>query len=266
MLSLGAEHPSCLLSKGVNLMLDQPRIRIFIIRKLQFSMQANSVAKSQIDWALISAGCHALTPIAHILKKSNSRRDKILAFDPSGEWLTQWRRQFAALEIGHLRSPAVHHRDPNPYELRRFAENRSSELFPPEDLPGSRLFEEFCGDTIKRWQLGDGVIKAKVTRIQPKSGRFRLWFEDGKSAIARRVIVAAVRGKPHLPAWANQIQKQHPAERIRHSHQVDLRNLQLQGEQIRTYASTLYIACISKVNTTNRNPSGSKIQSIWQGR
>ncbi|WP_445250894.1 hypothetical protein [Microcoleus sp. OTE_8_concoct_300] len=71
-------------------------------------------------------------------------------------------------------------------------------MFPPEDLPGSRLFEEFCGDTIKRWQLGDRVIKAKVTRIQPKSGRFRLWFEDGKSAIARRVIVAAGSRKPHL--------------------------------------------------------------------
>jgi len=80
--------------------------------------------------------------------------------------------------------------------------------------------------------LGDRVIKAKVTRIQPKSARFRLWFEDGKSAIARRVIVAAGSGKPHLPAWVNQIQTQHPAERIRHSHQVDLRNLQLQGKQI----------------------------------
>jgi cation diffusion facilitator CzcD-associated flavoprotein CzcO len=80
--------------------------------------------------------------------------------------------------------------------------------------------------------LGDRVIKAKVTCIQPKSGRFHLWFEDGKSAIARRVIVAAGSGKPHLPAWANQIQTQHPAERIRHSHQVDLRILQLQGKQI----------------------------------
>jgi thioredoxin reductase len=104
-------------------------------------------------------------------------------------------------------------------------------IVPPEDLPGSRLFEEFCGDTIKRWQLGDRVIKAKVIRIQPKSGRFRLWFEDGKSAIARRVIVVAGSGKPHLPGWTNQIQTQNPTERIRHSHQVDLRNL-LHGEQI----------------------------------
>jgi hypothetical protein len=105
-------------------------------------------------------------------------------------------------------------------------------LFRTEDLPGSRLFEEFCRDTIKRWHLGDRVIKAKVTRIQAKSGRFRLWFEDGKSAIARRVIAAACCGKPHLPGWVNQIQTQHPAQRIRHSHQVDLRNLQLQGKQI----------------------------------
>jgi cation diffusion facilitator CzcD-associated flavoprotein CzcO len=208
-------------------------MRIVIIRKSAILMQANSEATPpQIDLAVIGAGPHALTLTSHILKKRNNLRDKLLAFDPSGEWLTQWRRQFAALEIGHLRSPAVHHPDPNPYELRRFAENRSSELFPPYDLPGSRLFEEFCGDTIKRWELGDRVIKAKVTRIQPKSGRFRLWFEDGKSAIARRVIVAAGSGKPHLPAWANQIQTQHPAERIRHSDQIDLRNLQLQGEEI----------------------------------
>jgi hypothetical protein len=67
----------------------------------------------------------------------------------------------------------------------RIAEVRRKSLLgivSPYDLPGSRLFEEFCADTIKRWQLGDRVIKAKVTRIQPKSGRFRLWFEDGKSA------------------------------------------------------------------------------------
>ena len=131
MLSLSAEHPSCLLSKGVNLRLDRPIMRIVIIRKLAILMQANSEATPrQIDLALIGAGPHALTLTAHILKKRNRLRNKLLAFDPSGEWLTQWRRQFAALEIGHLRSPAVHHPDPNPYELRRFAENRSWELFP----------------------------------------------------------------------------------------------------------------------------------------
>ena len=167
-------------------------------------MQASdSALPPQIDLALIGAGPHALTVAAHILKKRNSLRDKMLAFDPSGEWVSQWRRQFTALEIEHLRSPAVHHPAPNPYELRRFAENRSSELFPPYDLPGSRLFEEFCADTVKKWELGDRVFKANVTRIQPKSGRFQHCLENGTSAIARRVIVATGGGKPNLPAWTN---------------------------------------------------------------
>nr|WP_273247354.1 hypothetical protein [Limnospira indica] len=30
-----------------------------------------------------------------------------------------------------MRSPAVHHPDPDPYSLRRLAENRFMELFPP---------------------------------------------------------------------------------------------------------------------------------------
>ncbi len=197
------------------------------------SMPATSTAQQpQIDLAFIGAGPHALTIAAHILKKRNSLRDKILAFDPSGDWLTEWRRQFAALEIPHLRSPAVHHPDPNPYELRRFAENRPCELFPPYDLPGSRLFEEFCGDTIKRWELGDRVFRAKITSIQLKSGRFQLWFDSGNSAIARRVIVATGGGKPNLPAWTDRIESPYPAEKLRHSHQIDLRNLQLQGEEI----------------------------------
>ena len=59
-------------------------------------MQATSAATPpQIDLAFIGAGPHALTLKSHILPKRNSLRDKLLAFDPSGEWLTQWRRQFA---------------------------------------------------------------------------------------------------------------------------------------------------------------------------
>jgi hypothetical protein len=36
------------------------------------------------------------------LQKRQDLREKILVFDPSGDWLTQWHRQFAAQEIPHL--------------------------------------------------------------------------------------------------------------------------------------------------------------------
>jgi len=148
----------------------------------------------------------------------------------------QWQQQFAALEIPHLRSPAVHHPDPNPYALRRFAESRPNELCPPYDLPGTQLFEDFCLDVICRWQLQERVVKAKVTRIEPLTyrfrPRFRLWLEDGKSAIARRVVLATGGGIPQLPDWVSQIQSNYPQDRLCHSGQVDLRSLQLTGKRV----------------------------------
>ena len=45
--------------------------------------------------------------------------------------LSQWQRQFAAQQIPYLRSPAVHHPDSNPHQLRTFAKDRHNELFPP---------------------------------------------------------------------------------------------------------------------------------------
>jgi G3E family GTPase len=94
------------------------------------------LSENLLDIAVIGAGPHALTCVTHLLQKRKSWQRRIMVFDCSGEWLSQWRQQFAQLEIPHLRSPAVHHPDPNPFALRGFAENRAPELYPPYDLPG----------------------------------------------------------------------------------------------------------------------------------
>ncbi|BAU08407.1 hypothetical protein FIS3754_43510 [Fischerella sp. NIES-3754] len=101
---------------------------------------------TKTDLAIIGAGPHTLTLVTHLLQKRQNMRGKILVFDKGGKWMNHWQHQFAALEIPHLRSPAVHHPDPNPFALRKFAESRNSEFFPPYDLPGTQLFEDFCND------------------------------------------------------------------------------------------------------------------------
>jgi hypothetical protein len=132
------------------------------------------------DIAIIGAGPHALTLVTHLLQKRQTIRDRFLVLDPSGTWMQHWHQQFAALEIPHLRSPAVHHPDPNPGALRSFAENRSQELFHPYDLPGTQLFADFCQTLIGRWQLQAQVLPEQVQRIEPityrQRSRFRLWL------------------------------------------------------------------------------------------
>ncbi len=189
-----------------------------------------------IDLAIIGAGVQALTLTTHLLQKSIKHYNRFLVFDPSQTWMRQWQRQFAAQQIPYLRSPAVHHPDPNPHQLRTFAENRAHELFPPYDRPGTKLFNDFCQEVIRRWKLADKVYPAKVIQIIPieraSRSRFQLVLDTGETIITRRVVLATGSGKVQLPNWVEKITSDYPPDGLCHSQQVNLNQLKLTGERI----------------------------------
>ncbi|MCC0179547.1 SidA/IucD/PvdA family monooxygenase [Waterburya agarophytonicola K14] len=189
-----------------------------------------------IDLAIIGAGVQALTFTTHLLQKSAKHYNKFLVFDPSQTWMSQWQQQFAAQQIPYLRSPAVHHPDPNPHQLRTFAEHRHSELFPPYDRPGTKLFNDFCDEVIRRWKLADKVYPAKVVRVLPieraSGSRFQLVLNTGETIVARRVVLATGSGKVQLPNWVESITSDYPSDKLCHSQQVNLKQHKLTGERI----------------------------------
>ncbi|MBE9064159.1 FAD/NAD(P)-binding protein [cf. Phormidesmis sp. LEGE 11477] len=198
------------------------------------------MAQSQIDIAVIGAGPQALTLITHLLQKHKRMRERLSAgfspgfqvFDPSGTWLTQWHRQFAAQEIRHLRSPAVHHPDCNPHNLRTFATGRGDELYDPYGRPGTELFRDFCETVIDRWHLRNQVTKAKVAGLTPQGRGFRLTLADGQAVIARRVVLATGAPTVKVPDWAEQVSG-YPPERLCHAKAVSLPSLpSLAGETV----------------------------------
>lgn len=195
------------------------------------------------DIAILGAGPQALTLVTHLLQKKPAMGDRFVVVDPAGEWLHQWHHQFAALEIPHLRSPAVHHPDPNPSALRTFAEGRPDELFPPYALPGTVLFRDFCQAVIQRWNLANRVMAGTVHHLELCQvlgrQRFRLHLADGRQLLARRVVLAISGGAPQIPTWAKQIAQPYPGDRLCHSSQIDLRGLSLAGEQILIVGSGL---------------------------
>ena len=201
------------------------------------------MAQSQTDIAVIGAGPQALTLVTHVLQKKASWRDRIQVFDPSGMWMTQWQQQFAAQEIGELRSPAVHHPAPDSHALRTFAAGRYSELHPPYDRPGTRLFQEFCDTVVQRCQLQDYVIPEKVTsleHVQRKPSQFRLTLSNGDTVLARRVILATGGGQPYVPQWVQQVNDSYPPERLCHANHVRLPALRsLAGETVLIVGSGL---------------------------
>ncbi len=206
-------------------------------QSLNYPSKAKIQAKGNfdIDIAIIGAGVHALTLTLHLLQKRQALREKILVFDPSGNWLTQWHRQFAAQEIPHLRSPVVHHPAPDSFALRRFAENRPNELFPPYDLPSTKLFHDFCQNAIASQRLDERLITAKVIDLEPilSSRRgFRLWLNHGKSITAKRVVLATNNSIKQIPHWVERIAPNFPSDRLVHSSDLNLASQHLAGETI----------------------------------
>ncbi|EAZ90714.1 NAD(P)-binding domain-containing protein [Crocosphaera chwakensis] len=189
-----------------------------------------------IDLAIVGAGVQALTLTTHLLQKRAKYYHKFLAFDPSQTWLSQWQQQFAAQQIPCLRSPAVHHPDPNPHQLRTFAEHRHHELFPPYDRPGTKLFHDFCDEVIRRWKLEDKVYRGKVVDILPIKRalhpRFQLVLDTEETIMTRRVVLATGSGKMQFPDWVEKIPLNYPSETLCHSQQVNLNQLKLTGERI----------------------------------
>lgn len=189
-----------------------------------------------IDTAIIGAGPHSLTLVAHLLQKSKKFYNKFLVFDPSGDWLSQWTQQFNAFQIPHLRSPVVHHPESNAFALRAFAEKRQTELFPPYDLPGTQLFQDFCTEVVQNWQLATKIYPSLVTHLEILPQGYRLWLNEGRSIRARRVVLAHRGGKAYWPIWAVEALKNCPAiaaeNRLQHSSQIDLRRVQVSGEHI----------------------------------
>lgn len=175
----------------------------------------------------------------HLKRKFNAaeRLPRVVVIDAHGRFMAQWEADFAALDIRHTRSHADLH--PCPYDfasLRVWAEmhHRQDELVHmvhlqreaarakgyggPFNLPGSRLFLDFCASLVERYGLAPLVrqgfvedVKAVPSAIEGGSCTFEVRLSDGTRLAARRVVCAMGPGpmfagmRATLPWWAEDL-------------------------------------------------------------
>jgi len=184
--------------------------------------------------AVAGAGPQALTLCAYLLDRYPGLAGDLVVFDPAGGWLTAWNRRFAALDIGWLRSPAVHHPHPEPYALLEFRTARP-EFRTRGHLPSSELFGAFCADLTTRFDLGRAVQAVSVGAAVPTGDGVRL-DTDGGSCRARTAILATNPGHPRIPRWAED------RDGVLHAETVDLRDRRFDGRTVLVVGSGLTAA------------------------
>ena len=113
------------------------------------------------------------------------RLPRTVVVDSNGGWMSQWSKDFKALGIDILRSHVNLH--PEPFDFQSLVvwaarERRESELlqmghvdreacrragfYGPFELPGTRLFLDFCADLVDRYGLDSLLMKGTVVDVK----------------------------------------------------------------------------------------------------
>lgn len=155
----------------------------------------------RLPWLIVGGGIHGVHIAACLRAQAGVPAKDLLVVDPDRELLGTWTRQTAAVGMRHLRSPAVHHLDPDPFDLLHFAESREElgGFRPPYSRPALRLFQAHCAEVISRYDLAERHLCGRVTTLHPHDDGVEVELGDGRRLSAERVVLAL--GQSQRTAW-----------------------------------------------------------------
>lgn len=168
----------------------------------------------ETDTLVVGAGPQALTVVARWACDRPSSVERLVVVDPSGRWMHAWDDQFRRQRIDVLRSPGVHHPDP---DLMAFihrhpdrcvtdslAGRRPSSHDGPLRRPATMAFAEFSRDLIERTGLSRRIVAGTVVELHAagESTCGRRWsarLDEGTTVTSRRVIWAGNPRRRRVP-------------------------------------------------------------------
>ncbi len=147
---------------------------------------------------ILGAGPAGLACATVLACHHHPRQLRIL--DPSGTWLSDWRRRFAQQEIPTLRSPAVHHPHPDPFALLGTGDREGLVRSGGTYLPTPARFETFVDELTGHLGLADRVEPLHALGLeQGTGGQPVLALSDGTRLPADRVVVATNARRAVIP-------------------------------------------------------------------
>lgn len=158
-----------------------------------------------IDWLIVGGGIHGTHIAARLVGEAGLDPARLLIVDDRPRLLARWRARTANTGMRHLRSPAVHHLDLDPWDLKRFASggHRLGGFAPPYARPALALFDAHCDRVVERYHLAarHRIDRAEAIALADDGARVEL--ASGDRLDAARVVLALGPGdQTAWPDWA----------------------------------------------------------------
>ena len=181
-----------------------------------------SLQDEPAEVVIVGGGPHALAALAALDEGS-----RVVVIDPGSHFMQSWNTRFEALEISHLRSPAIAHPvafDPTALVDFAIGEGRTSELIEApvsgswlvstdvdrekwlKALPSSALFRDFCSSLAAklphRFCSGTATSVSKDSETGEFRVRYKTTADEREHVVAARAVILATGpvGKWNIPA------------------------------------------------------------------
>lgn len=167
-----------------------------------------------LEWLIIGGGIHGVHLAVRLLAEAQTQPERLRILDPGPALLSRWRQCSTNTGMQHLRSPAVHHLDVDPWDLLAFAGANhrgkgapEGSFAPPYSRPSVALFDRHCQEIVARYGLQDLHICDQATRVALGCDHVTVTLGAGAPIQAQRVILALGAGdQPRWPSWAIELQ------------------------------------------------------------
>ncbi len=186
------------------------------------------LAHRHIPITIIGGGIHGCAIALRLLRDMPTAAPHIAIVDRHPAPLTQWRNKTERQGMTTLRSPAVHHISTDPLGIVEYAErqNRTNELVPPYSQPSTKLFWDYCNDTLSVIREHPMFYQLNVAELRWDKGAgkypFRLISTDNIGFRSSCVVLAiGADDCAYIPsAWTAWV-RQYP-DRILHASQFSV--------------------------------------------
>lgn len=155
------------------------------------------------DWVIIGGGIQGITLASYLLAKKCVPIEQLTIIDPHEEPLAMWKHCTKKVGMSYLRSPSIHHLQPEPFGLEAFAKKKNlhkqQAFVPPYDRPKLSLFNEHCEHLIKDHQIKQSWVQGRVNGLKKNTDFWMIQLESGEVITSRHVVLAI--GVGEQPIW-----------------------------------------------------------------
>jgi thioredoxin reductase len=163
-----------------------------------------------VEWLIIGGGIQGMTLATYLRKKKGVPLSNIMIVDPHTSPLSMWKQCTSNIGMPYLRSPSIHHLDPSPFALEKFAASINSKkktmFIAPYDRPALPLFNEHCTRLVEELNLMKSWNCGRVCHISRDKNNWRVFLEDGQIIDAHHVVLAiGLSEQLNYPVWATEL-------------------------------------------------------------